>query len=295
MNRVNIFLATLSMAPFCVSTSAQQDFSDVQIKTTKVAGNVYMLEGRGGNIGVSVGEDGILMVDDQYAPLSDKIRAALRELGNDKPRFILNTHWHGDHVGGNEAFGRDGTIIAHTNVRERLSTRQTLFDRTIEPLPKIALPVITFDDSLTVHFNGELIRMVHFPNGHTDGDSVIFFTKSNVVHMGDDLFMGMFPFVDLDHGGDVEGLIKAVAEVIRIMPADAKVIPGHGPLTDREGLKTYHQMLVDTTDAVRGAIKTGKSLADIQAAGVPAQWKSWGGGFIKTEKWIETIHNSLSR
>src|SRR5690242_9404394 len=194
---------------FASSVAAQEtDYSKVQIKATKVAGNVYMLEGAGGNIGVSVGADGILIVDDEFAPLADKIRASLKTLGQGKLKFILNTHWHGDHTGGNVAFGPEATIIAHDNVRKRLATEQKVLGQTTPASPKEALPVITFDQSLSVHFNGEDIRAIHFPHGHTDGDSVIFFSASNVVHLGDDLFAGRFPFVDLDSGGSVEGLKK---------------------------------------------------------------------------------------
>lgn len=277
------------------SAAAQQDFSGVTIKATKVAGHIHMLEGRGGNLGVSVGDDGVLLVDDQFAPLAERILAAIDELGGDKPKFILNTHWHGDHTGGNEFFGESGTIIAHTNVRERLATPQELFGRKTDPRPPHALPVITFDKSLSIHFNGEEIRVVHFPHGHTDGDSVVFFTKSKVVHMGDLMFMGMFPFVDLDHGGDVEGLIRNVQSVIDQVARDMKVIPGHGPLTDYEGLETYHRMLVETTDVVRKAIEAGKTADDIKNLQLPEKWKPWGTGFIKTDKWMETIYNSLTR
>src|SRR6478672_5770134 len=209
---------------FASSVSAQQpDYSKVQIKVTKVAGNVYMLEGAGGNIGVSVGEDGILIVDDEFAPLADKIKAALKNLGEGKLKFILNTHWHGDHTGGNAPLGQDAPIIAHDNVRKRLSTEQRseFFKTTTPASPKEALPVITFDQALSVHFNGEEIRVIHFPHGHTDGDSVIFFTNSNVVHMGDDFFAGRFPFVDLDSGGDVEGLLKNIGDIIPKIPAGA--------------------------------------------------------------------------
>jgi len=274
---------------------AQQDFSGVEIKTTPVAGKVYMLEGRGGNIGVSVGADGILIVDDQFTPLADKIKAALAKLGSDKPKFILNTHWHGDHTGGNPQFGRDGTIIAHTNVRNRLIAKQELFGKPVEPLPKEGLPVVTFDESLSVHFNDEGIRVIHFPHGHTDGDSVIFFTKSNVVHMGDHMFAGMFPFVDLDHGGDVEGMAKNVAKVIGEVPPDVKIIPGHGPISTLDDLKTCHRMLVETTDIVKKRIAAGKTLEQIKAEGLPDPWKAWGDGFIKTDSWLETVYKSLSK
>lgn len=274
---------------------AQQDFSDVKIKTTHVAGNIYMLEGRGGNIGASVGPDGILIVDDQFAPLADKIRAALHELGKGKLKFVLNTHWHGDHTGGNPEFGPEAPIIAHTNVRQRLSHEQDLFGRKSKPLPKEGLPVITFDESLSVHFNDEEIRVIHFPHGHTDGDSVIFFTKSNVVHMGDDMFAGMFPFVDLDHGGDVVGLAENVAKIISKLPADVKIIPGHGPISTLDDLKTFHRMLVETTDTVRKGVAAGKTLGNIKKEGFAKQWAPWGTGFIKTDRWIETIHQSLTK
>jgi glyoxylase-like metal-dependent hydrolase (beta-lactamase superfamily II) len=272
----------------------QQDFSKVEIKATHVASNVHMLEGSGGNIGVSVGADGILIVDDQFAPLADKIRAALKKLGEGKLRFVLNTHWHGDHTGGNKEFGPEAPIIAHDNVRKRLATEQRVRGQVFPPSPKEALPVITFDQTLSVHFNGEEIRATHTPRGHTDGDSVIFFTKSNVVHMGDQFFNSRFPFVDLDSGGDVEGLARNVGEVIGKIPAGAKIIPGHGPLATLEDLKNFHRMLVETTGIVRQKMAAGKSLEQIKSEGLPEQWKDWGTGFINTPSWIETIHKSLS-
>ena len=274
-----------------------QDFSKVEIKVTKVAGTVYMLEGSGGNIGVSVGPDGILIVDDQFAPLADKIKAALKTLGEGKLKFVLNTHYHGDHTGGNVVFGPDAPIIAQTNVRKRLSEEQKsrFFNRTTPPSPKEALPVITFDQAVSVFFNGEEIKVIHFPHGHTDGDSVIFFTGSNVVHMGDDFFAGRFPVVDLEAGGDVEGLAKNVGNIISKLPAGVKIIPGHGPLSDVEGLKQFHRMLVETTDIVRKKMKAGKTLEQIKAEGLPEEWKSWGAGYIKTDVWIQLIYNSLSK
>jgi cyclase len=280
----------------CAIGVAAQDYSKVEIKVTKVAGNVYMLEGAGGNIGVSVGSDGILIVDDQFAPLADKIKAALKTLGEGKLKFVLNTHYHGDHTGGNIAFGPDAPIIAQTNVRKRLSTEQIsrFFNRTTPAYPKEALPVITFDQAVSVFFNGEEIKVIHFPRGHTDGDSVIFFTGSNVVHMGDDFFNGRFPVVDLEAGGDVEGMTRNVAEIIGKLPQGVKVIPGHGPLSDVEGLKAFHRMLVETTGIVRKKIAAGKTLKQIKADGLPKEWKSWGSGFIKTDTWIELVYNSLS-
>ena len=291
------FLLLTLLLVFAVSIDAQQrDFSQVQMKATKVAGNVFMLEGSGGNIGVSVGADGILIVDDQFAPLADKIRAALKELGQGKLRFILNTHWHGDHTGGNVAFGPEATIIAHDNVRKRLATEQRsqVFNSTTPASPKEALPVITFGQSLSVHFNGEEIRAIHYPQGHTDGDSVIFFTTSNVVHLGDDFFAGRFPFVDLESGGSVEGLIKNIGEIIGKIPEGAKLIPGHGPISTLDDLKAYHRMLQQTTEIVRQKMTAGKTLEQIKSEGLPAEWQSWGTGFIKTDRWVETIHKSLT-
>jgi glyoxylase-like metal-dependent hydrolase (beta-lactamase superfamily II) len=294
MRYVLLVLLLLVVAP--VQAQQEPDWSKVEIKATKVAGNVYVLEGLGGNIGVSVGNDGILIVDDQFAPLADKIRAALKTLDQGKLRFILNTHWHGDHTGSNVAFGPEGTIIAHDNVRKRLSTEQynAFFKRKTPPSPKEALPVITFNQSLSVHFNGEEIRAIHFPQGHTDGDSVVFFTSSNVVHLGDDFFAGSFPFVDLDSGGSVEGLTKNIGELITKIPAGAKLIPGHGPISTVDDLKAYHRMLVETTDIVRKKIAAKKSLEAIKKEGLPAEWNSWGAGFIKTDAWIELIHRSLT-
>ncbi len=275
--------------------TAQQNFDNVEIKATHVRGNIYMLNGTGGNIGVSVGSDGVLIVDDKFAPLADKIRAALKEVGGGELKFILNTHWHGDHTGGNQVFGPEAPIIAHTNVRKRLATDQEIFGRTVPAAPKEAWPVITFDYAVSVHFNGEEIKAIHFPHGHTDGDTVMFFTGSNVVHMGDDFFSGRFPFVDLGSGGDVEGLTKNVAAVIKKLPADVKIIPGHGPVSTLDDLKTYHRMLIETTNIVREAMGAGKSLEDIKAEGLPEEWSSWGSGFIPADRWLETIHRSLSR
>lgn len=273
---------------------AQQDFSQVELKVSQVKDNIYMINGTGGNIGVSVGSDGILIVDDKFAPLADKIRAALKDVGGGDLKFILNTHWHGDHTGGNQVFGPEAPIIAQANVRKRLMTEQHIFGRTVPPAPKEAWPVITFDESVSVHFNGEEIKVIHFPRGHTDGDSIIFFTGANVVHMGDDFFAGRFPFVDLDSGGDVEGLAENVVEVIDELPPDVKIIPGHGPLSTLDDLRAYHRMLVETTAIIRQRMAAGKSLEEMQAEGLPEEWASWGSGFIATERWIEIVHRSLS-
>ena len=297
LKRLLLFALTLACLS-AITAHAQTDWSKIEIKVTKVNGNVYMLEGAGGNIGVSVGPDGILIVDDQFAPLADKIKAALKTLGEGKLKFVLNTHYHGDHVGGNPAFGTDALIIAQSNVRKRLSTEQVskFFNRTTPPTPKEGLPVITFDQSVSIFFNGEEIKVIHFPHGHTDGDAVIFFTGSNVVHMGDDFFNGRFPVVDLEAGGDVEGMTKNVGDIVGRLSQvpGVKIIPGHGALTDVEGLKAFHRMLVETTDIVRKRMAAGKTLDQIKAEGLPEEWKSWGTGFIKTDTWLTLVYTSLS-
>src|SRR6266705_241905 len=238
------FLAITGAALFGPPAEAQQppDWSKVQIKATKVAGNIYMLEGAGGNIAASVGEDGIVIVDDQFAPLAEKIQAVLKNIGvTDKPvRFVINTHYHGDHTGGNEPFSNAGsTLIAHANVRKRLETGGTAGNGGSikveqKAASKNALPIITFEHDVTVHLNGEDIRALHFPSGHTDGDSVIFFPKNNVVHMGDDFVRYGFPFIDVSSGGGVEGMIAATEKVAAELPADVRVIPGHGALSNME-------------------------------------------------------------
>ena len=282
---VHVIVAVVSVL-LCIAAWAQRDYTRIKIETTPVAGNIYMLKGAGGNIGVSVGPDGILLVDNQFAPLAEKIRNALKELSERPLKFLLNTHFHGDHTGGNVIFGAEAHIIAHANVRKRLQ---------MESPAKEGLPVVTFDDSLSIHFNDEDIRVIHFPNSHTDGDSVIFFTGSNVVHMGDLFFSGRFPYVDLNSGGDVEGLIKHIEKLLTELPPDVKLIPGHGPLSNIDDLKAYHRTLVETRDLIRSQIEAGKSLEQIKAAGLPQKWRSWGAGFISTGRWIEIVHRSLAK
>ncbi len=288
-------LVFVLLALAATSLAAQQDFSKVEIKVTKVAGSVYMLEGAGGNIGVSVGEDGIVVVDDQFAPLAPKIREALHGITAKPIRYILNTHYHGDHTGGNEAFSHDGPIIAQENVRKRMAAGTTAMGRSTPPAPKDALPVITFNDRASLHVNGEEIRAVHLPHGHTDGDSVIYFTQSNVMHMGDDFFNGMYPFVDTDNGGSVRGMLAAVDKVLSTLPDDAKVIPGHGALSDKAGLRAFAEALRGTTKAVATALAAGKTLDQMKAENILAPWDSWGKGFIKTNAWLETLVNEAKK
>lgn len=282
------------MVLFSTSALAQQDLSKVEIKVTKVAGSVYLLEGAGGNIGASAGEDGIVIVDDQYAPLAPKIKEALRSFCDKPVRFVINTHHHGDHTGGNEQFGETAPIIAHTNVRKRLSTSRVSGESTIPPRPTVALPVITFEDQLSVHFNGEEIRAIHFPSGHTDGDSIIYFTGSNVVHMGDDFFAGRFPFIDIDGGGNVKGLIRNVEKVLSGISADAKIIPGHGPLATPADLRLYATMLKETAAIVENGIKAGKSLEQLKSEKALARYESFAWQFISADRFMEMLYRGLS-
>jgi len=273
-----------------------RDFSKVEVKVVKAGGSVYVLLGAGGNIGVSAGDDGIVIVDDQFVPLAPKIKEALHGI-TDKPiKFVVNTHYHGDHTGGNQVFGREAPIVAQTNVRKRLESGSKNLGGATPPAPKEALPVVTFDDKVSIWANGEEIRAVHFPHGHTDGDSVIFFSKSNVVHMGDDFFNGMYPFIDTDNGGSVKGMINAVQTVLATMPDDAKVIPGHGPLSDKAGLRAFLDVLKGTWSAVDAGRKAGKTVDQLKSEKVLDKWETpWGKGFIKTDKWIELLYAETAK
>ncbi len=286
----------IAVALLCTSLLAAQDenFDKVQIKVHPVSGSVYMLEGEGGNIGVSVGEDGIVIVDDEFAPLAPKIKAALKGISDKPIRFVLNTHWHGDHVGGNAQFGADAPIIAQENVRERMKNGSSIAGQEVPPAKKEALPIVTFNDRATVHLNGEDIRAMHFPSGHTDGDSIIYFTKSDVVHMGDDFVRYGFPFVDLKSGGSVEGMLAAVDKIIATFPGDTKVIPGHGDLSTVAEMKAYADMLRESLARVRAGIKQGKSLDQLKQEKVMAGLEKWNGDFITTDKWIETLYHDLT-
>lgn len=290
MRRLYLHLLLLAAG----TVAGQTDFTKVEVKAVKVAGTVYMLTGAGGNIGASIGEDGIVIIDDQYAPLAPKIEAALRLITPKSVRFVINTHYHGDHTGGNEHFGKSGPVVAHENVRKRLASGTARRGTTIPPAPAGALPVLTFAESVTIHLNGEDIRAVHMPHGHTDGDSVIWFTKSNVVHMGDQFFSTTFPFVDRENGGSVRGLIRNIEEVLARIPDDAKVIPGHGALSDKNGLLAFVTMLKGTTAAVERGIAAGKTVDQLKSEKVLAEWDKWGSGFIKTDLWIDTLHAELT-
>jgi|GraSoiStandDraft_45_1057281.scaffolds.fasta_scaffold131965_2 cyclase len=293
MNAIGLwfFAATTLMAQ-------NQDYSKVEIKVTKVAGTVYMLQGAGGNIAASIGEDGIVVVDDQFAPLAAKIEAALRGVTDKPVRFIINTHYHIDHTGGNAWFQKQAPIIAHDNVRKRLEQGSVAGNGSTKdvqaPASGDALPIVTFDHDVTVHLNGEDIRALHFPSGHTDGDSIIFFLKSNVVHMGDDFVTYGFPFVDLESGGSVQGMITATDEVAAALPPDAKVIPGHGPLSSLDELRQFTKMLKDTQRLVQVGIKQGKSLEQMQKENILGPWQKYSGEFVTSEQWLITLYNDLT-
>ena len=286
MTSIRMFVA-LALASIVMTVTAQDDrFANVTIEAVPVSGSISMLIGSGGNIGVSAGNDGILIIDDQYAPLATKIKAALEALGSDTPKFLLNTHFHGDHTGSNADFGAASIIVAHENVRSRLVA---------EDSPALALPVVTFDDNVTLHFNGEDITLIHMPNGHTDIDSVVMFEGSNVVHMGDHFFNGAFPFIDLANGGTVQGYLRNLEKALSWIADDTAVIPGHGPLGDKDALLSFYNVVKDTSIAIRVKKSQRMSKEEIVAAGLGDEYASWGQGFINEQRWIETVFDSYPR
>ncbi len=279
-------------------TQAQQgDMSDVQIQVNQLTDNVYVLFGAGGNIGLSVGEDGAFLIDDQFAPLSEKITEAIATVTDKPVSFLLNTHHHPDHTGGNENFGEAGAmIVAHENVYERLTEEQVInfFNMTIPPAPEVALPVITFTDEMTFHWNGDNINIFHAATAHTDGDSIVYFEKANVVHMGDLFFNGMYPFIDLDAKGSIAGMVAGVARVLEMIDENTQVIPGHGPMATAEDLQAYYDMLVTVQDRVQNQIDKGKSKEDIIAAGLTKDFDdAWGNGILQPDQWVVLVYESI--
>ncbi|MFT7621599.1 MAG: cyclase [Myxococcota bacterium] len=279
----------------CVGLAHADDpFAGVTIKAKPVAGPIVMLVGRGGNIAVSGGPDGVLMVDDQFAPLAGRIAAAVKALGHGPVKWLVNTHWHGDHTGGNSAFGKHARIVAHQNVRRRLASDQvTAFGRAVKAKEPHGLPTITYADGLSRHFNGEEIRLRHLAGGHTDGDSVVEFVGSGVWHLGDLFFNGSFPFVDLKHGGGVADYAKNVGRLVALIPPDARIVPGHGPLATHADLVAFNKICVATNGQVPAAAKGGASLKQAKANGLPADYDRWGGGFINETLWVERVYRSL--
>ncbi len=280
-------------------TAAQQDFSKVQIQTVDVAPGVHMLIGSGGNIGVSSGGDGVLVIDDQYAPLTEKIRAAVSAISQAPIRFVVNTHWHGDHTGGNENLGGAGSVIvAHENVRRRMSSEQVseFFKRTTPASPKAALPVMTFADDVSFHVNGDELHVFHVDPAHTDGDSIIHWKSANVFHMGDLYFSGGFPFIDLDSGGSIDGVIAAADKVLALANDASKIIPGHGPLASKKDLTGYRDMLKTIRSRVQSQITGGKSLDEVKASRPTKEWDdTLGKGFINGDSLTQFVYRSLSK
>ncbi len=282
--------AVLLASPAC----AQRDFSKVEIKVEKVAPGVAVLFGAGGNIGLSYGEDGNVLIDDQFAPLSDKIAAAVKTLDDDPVTFVINTHWHGDHTGGNENFGKAGTVIvAHDNVRARMAVEQVRDGQKTPPSPKGALPVLTFADGVTIHLNGDDLEAIHVANAHTDGDALIRFHNANVLHMGDTFFNKMsLPFIDLSSGGSIDGLIAGAEKGLALSNDATRIIPGHGPMATRADLQAYVAMLKDVRGKIAVAKGSGKTLAQVKAAN-PARPYEIKDAFISADAFAEAVYNSL--
>jgi len=294
------WMAVLGIVFALATANAQApDWSKIQIKAEKVGGSVYMLYGEGGfaggNIGVSVGPDGTVLVDAQFEPLVPKIEAALKDIAPKPVRFVINTHFHGDHVHGNKVFGRTATILAQENVRKRMAADTSFDDKPNTPAPPHALPIITFSERATVHLNGEDIRGIHTPHAHTDGDTVVYFTQSNVIHMGDNFFNGMFPFIDLDGGGSVKGYIVASQQVLGEVKPDTKIIPGHGKLATPDDLKKYVAMLEETSAIVEAGVKAGKTLEQLKQEKVLAKYESLSWQFITTDRYLETLYKDLTK
>jgi len=286
------------IASSLLAFSSTQVFAqqEVQIETTNLGSGVYMLKGQGGNIGVSVGEDGVFMIDDQFAPLSDKIKAAVSALSDKPVKFVINTHWHGDHTGGNENFAKSGSVIvAHENVRKRMSTKQVMkaFGREVPASPAQALPVITFTEQVNFHLNGDDLNVIHVPFAHTDGDAIIHFKKANIIHMGDTLFNGMYPFIDTGSGGSIQGFLSNLKNVIELSNEQTQIIPGHGAMTNKAELTVYHAMLADIYKNYRDLKAQGKTLEEMTEIGISKKYdEKFGQGFIKPDVLLKLIDSS---
>ena len=282
--RSMLLAASLVSTTFIPAAFSQDRFEKVEIEATALKGSVHMLTGMGGNIGVSAGDDGILIIDDQFAPLAEKIAAALGELGSDKPKYVINTHYHGDHTGSNAFFHshKGATILAHDNVRVRLAN-----DEKVSP---DALPAITYENGIKLHFNGETIHIMHLESGHTDGDSIVWFEQPDVMHTGDLFFNGVFPFIDLKSGGSVKGYIESVKQVMAKIDDDTVLIPGHGTLSNKAEYTSFLAMIEETFAFVKAQKAQGKSLEAITEAGLDSQWDKWAWSFISEEKWIATLY-----
>ena len=296
------FIARLCVAAGLLATLpvlAQQDFSKVEIQSQQLGGTVYMLTGSGGNIGLSVGDDAVFMVDDQFAPLTPKIQEAIAKLSPKPVKFMLNTHWHFDHTGGNENFGKAGAIIvAHQNVRKRMSEGGFIefLGMKIKADPREALPVVTFERDLTLSLNGEEMHAIHVAPAHTDGDSIVHFRNANVIHMGDTFFNKLYPFIDTSSGGKVDGMIAAADRVLKMANDQTKIIPGHGPLASKADLKAYRDMLATVSKRIRTQVKAGKSLAQVVESRPTKEFDDvWGKGFLNPQRFTEMLYKNLQK
>ena len=287
------FLALLAVTALYPGLTPAQDFDKTEIKTEKLSSTTYVMYGAGGNLGLSIGEDAVFVIDDQYAPMTAKITAAIKLLSDKPVQFVLNTHWHGDHTGGNENFGKAGTlIVAQENVRKRMSSEQfiQLFKSQVPAAPKVALPMVTFSNDITFHVNGDDVFAFHVPKAHTDGDAIVHFKNSNVIHMGDTFFNGLYPFIDTSSGGTPDGVIAAADRVLAIADDKTRIIPGHGLVSGKADLKVYRDMLVTVNGRVKAMIKDGKKLEDILAAKPSAEFdEKWGKAFISPGRFIEML------
>ena len=293
------FSAACALVLLAAPALAQQDLSKVEIQTEKLADTVYMMTGAGGNLGVSAGEDGVFLIDSQFAPLTPKIQEAIGKVSAKPVRFLLNTHWHFDHTGGNENLGKAGAVIvAQENVRKRLSKEGLIafFGMKTKAEPPVALPVITFTRDLSFQLNGEEIRAFYVPRAHTDGDTIVVFPKSDVVHMGDTFFNKMYPFIDTSSGGSVAGVLAAVDRALKMVGDKTKIIPGHGPLGTNADLKAYRDMLAAVSGRVASQVKQGKKMEEVVASKPTAQYdEAWGKGFLAPEKFVEMLYGNLKK
>ncbi len=273
-----------------------QGFDEVQIISHQITDNVYMLEGMGGNIGLFVGENEVIMIDDQFAELSDKLNAAILKISDHPIKYLVNTHWHGDHTGGNEVFANNGsTIVAHENVRERLSNDQLRpFRRSTPASPEAAWPTVTFDENMKIHVGQESIHLIHIHNAHTDGDALIYFPRSNVLHMGDCFFNKLFPYVDLDSGGTPDGAIEAVKAALLLADDNTQIIPGHGPAANRTDLLAYQTMWNTMRDRIKEAIERGVTKDNADFAILVEGYENWEWSFITAEKFITMMFSAYA-
>lgn len=270
---------------------------EVKIESTKITDQIYMLTGNGGNLGLFIGQDGTFLIDDQFAPLTEKIIAEVQAVGGDSPKFLINTHYHGDHTGGNENLGQGGTlIVSHDNVRDRLRNGAFIqeFNMKMEAVAPAGLPVVTFSEDISFHLNGDTVHAVHVPHSHTDGDAIIHFSAANVIHGGDIIFSGFYPFIDVTHGGSIKGMINGVKLIMSLSDETTKIIPGHGSLTNKAELANYLTMLETAYERLRKLKADGKTAREaIDAKPLADLEEEWGDGLFNGDKWIEIIYSGV--